>query len=481
MKRTDKTRPVKGFSSDKRKFCGIRHTDPKSVSASSPPPPLAVCAYCQQTGTLEAIGSRLIRCTACEFVHPLPADPNALRIDSLATQNPCFVPGRLLRDRYRLVGTLGQGAHGVTHLAQHEFLNHPCVLKLLPYRVDSDSDAAVRRLRNEACSGFRVSHPNVVRVLDGDAIEGVWYFVMEYVDGVDLARVIRASSRIDWRQAQRIALEVARGLDAIHAAGLLHQDIKPANLILGCDGAVRIADLGVARMLRDHTSLNLPLGNTPTGTLAYAAPEVLNGERDLGPGVDLYALGATLFQLTSGVLPHGGSLYQTLLDSADGVVRWPDDAPDDIPEWFVAAVLRLLARDPNARLPSARALAEQLENPGDRHQITAQRSPRESAAQSNSFVVLPLRNTAAHTDDSWLGHALADHLGRRLAQIPGAYVADVNQFVQTLARIQQRGNQTHADSLREAGRLSGAAHVIEGTFRRLGDTIALSVALHGGA
>ena len=477
MKRTDKTRAVKRISAAKRTFYASRHTQALPARHSEIPPQPGCCPYCQQTGTPEALGSNLTRCTACGFVHPLPAELKPADDDARAGRHADFTPGRLLRDRYRLIGMLGEGTHGVTYLAHHEFLNHPCVLKLLPYRVDNDSDAAVRRLRNEACSGFRVSHPNVVRVLDGDAIEGTWYFVMEYVDGVDLAQIARRTQRIDWRQALRIAIEVAHGLDAIHASGLLHLDIKPANLILGADGRVRIADLGVARMLRSHTPLNLPLGSTPSGTLAYASPELLASESPEIPA-DLYALGATLFQLTTGALPHGGSLYQTLLDSVDGLVQWPANAPANIPEWFVSAILKLLARDPAKRFPSARALAEHLEAPGNRHPATTPHKTQEPTIQANSFVVLPLRNAGTETADDWLGHALADHLARRLAQVPGSYVADVNQFLQTLERIEKRGNQTRGESLREAGRLSGAANVIEGTFRRDGDLVAISMSAH---
>jgi tetratricopeptide (TPR) repeat protein len=419
----------------------------------------------------------MTRCDVCRFLLPLPRPRNRATAALGASAAAPLAPGTVLRERYRLIDVLGEGAHGLTFLAHHEFLNHPCVVKVLPHRVAAASDNAVRRLRNEASTGFRVNHPNVVRVLDGDALDGIWYFVTEYVDGVDLAAAARDGVAVDWRQALRCAIDAGRGLDAIHRAGLVHRDIKPGNLLLGTDGQVRVADLGVARLLDAQCHPAQRGEDQRAGTLVYAAPEVLAQHEEVDPRADLYSLGATLFELVTGSLPRGESIYRTLLDSEHGSVTWPADAPAGVPDWFVAAMLRLLEREPQRRFASAGALVDHLERP-TAPQVRADSTPQPEYPQPRGLVVLPFENTSGAEADDWLGHALADHLARSLAQVPAAYVVDLDQFLPTLERLAQRAAQPPVAQLLEAARLSGAATIVTGTFLRSGETIELSARVH---
>lgn len=429
---------------------------------------------------MRALGPRLVRCDGCACLRVLPrAESDSTTTASASVATP-LAPGTVLRERYRLIEVLGEGAHGVTFLAQLEFLNHPCVVKMLPHRVEDATDVAVRRLRNEASTGFRVNHPNVVRVMDGDTIDGVWYFVTEYVDGLDLAAVTRSGVTVDWRQAVSFAIDAARGLDAIHRAGLIHRDVKPGNLILGTDGHVRVADLGVARFLDTQGESARDAEDQRAGTLAYAAPEVFAQSERIDARADLYSLGATLFEFVTGAPPRGRSIYRTLLDSDRDSVSWPDHGPADVPDWFKAAILRLLERVPERRFESADALAQHLERAAAT-QISPDNTPRYEYPEPRGLVVLPFDNASAGAGDDWLGHALADHLARSLAQLPGAYVVDLDQFLPTLERIAQRSTRPRVQQLLEAGRLSGAATIVAGTCRRSGGTIALSVRVHQSA
>ena len=446
----------------------------------SPSPQLAAalrCTHCNESGTTRLVGTRLARCAACDFVLPIPR-PGARgpQLVFASLESP-LGPGTVLRGRYRLVEVLGRGEHGVTYLAQHEFLNHPCVVKVLPERAETPSQEAARRLRNEASAGFRVNHPNVVRVLDADEFQGIWYFVMEYIDGVDLAVVAAEAGPIDWRQALHLALDAARGLDAIHRAGLVHQDIKPGNLILGADGSVRIADLGVARLMRGHAAGGPAEPARGAGSLAYAAPEALEGGAGVGPEADLYSLGAALFELVTGSLPRGPSLYRTWLAADGGTVAWPEHCPGEVPAWFRDAILRLLRRDPAQRFGSAQELTGFLERLTGRPASTS-RAVLADYPQPRGVVVLPFSSAAGEEADAWIGHAVADHLAQSLAQLPGLYVADLGQFLQTLERLAERDVQPRARRLREAARLAGAATVVEGVFERSGKTIRLAARVH---
>ena len=378
-----------------------------------------------------------------------------------------------MRDRYRLVELLVQGANGLTFLAHHEFLNHPCVVKLLPCRIEHASDGAARRLRSEASAGFRVNHPNVVRVLDGDTIDGVWYFVMEYVDGVDLGTVAEAGIRVEWRQTLRFAIEAARGLDAIHRAGLIHRDIKPSNLMLDTEGRLRVADLGVAQLVQDRGATAGSTDAGTVGTLPYAAPELFATSARVTAAADLYSLGASLLELVAGAVPRGGSVYRTILGDDQHPVVWPSESAEEVPQWLREVILRLVEAAPDKRFPSSAALLERLEHADERPAAVTVTASLDRS-DPLGLVVLPFENASRAEADDWLGHALADHLSRALVRRHGVYVANLDQYLQTLARVKERRARPRAEQWLEAGRLIGAARVIEGSFRRDGETIELT-------
>ena len=400
----------------------------------------------------------------------------AARATNVAERPLPFAIGDLMRGRYRLKKLLGEGAHGAAFLAHHEFLNHPCVVKIIPFQIENSSESTVNRLRVEASAGFRVNHPNVVRVLDGDVVDGACYFVMEHIDGVDLAAATDGGALMDWRQAVRTAVDAASGLEAIHAAGLIHNDVKPSNLLLGSDGSVRVADLGVVNLATPASSGETDGPGDPGGTLGYAAPEVLARDPNVGLAADLYSLGATLYELVTGRLPRGASLYKTWLASAKDRVVWPKDGPEATPEWFVNAILKLLEVDPAQRFGSAGELVAYLEHPTA---ATSTRPPRPQVElpEPRGLVVAPFQNLSGDGADDWLGHAIADHLARSLATTPDVYVVDTDQFLQTLERMEYRGGALHSRQLREAARLSGAATIVAGVFERTGQEIRITARL----
>jgi serine/threonine protein kinase/Flp pilus assembly protein TadD len=377
-----------------------------------------------------------------------------------------------LRGKYRLLQRLGEGAHGVTYLAQHEYLSHPCVVKLLPPRFGQATEAAIRRLRNEAQVGFRVQDPLVVRVLDCDVIHGVWYFVMEYVDGVDLASVLGVKPALPWQQALRLISDAAGGLAAIHRVGLLHRDIKPGNLILGTDGRVRVADLGVAGLAQEQPDWSFLDGPSMVGTLAYTAPEVFRPGGHPGPESDLYSLGVTLYHILVGRLPHEGNLvFQQLIDAQCRPAAWPADAPTGVPDWLVEVVLRLLAIERPDRLHSAEELVARL-NPPARPTVAMPATPSVAGGaeklRPRGVGVTPFKNEGAASDDDWLGYAIVNYLSRTLAEMPGVYVADQDALATMLRQMESAAERDEVRHFLEAGRLVGAGTIVTGSFVRDG-------------
>ncbi len=427
------------------------------------------------------VNARVVRCRTCGFL--LPSDPSQVphaAVDNVAQRLSGIAPGGVLRGRYSLRQCLGEGAHGVTYLAEHLFLGNLCVVKVLPSHGGS-SGAAVERLRDEARAGYRVNHPAVVRVLDCDAVNGAWYFVMEYVPGVNLSEILRGGLRLPWQQAWQVGLEAAEGLRAIHRAELLHRDIKPGNLILGTDGHVRVSDLGVARLSQVRQEAGNAVGPELAGTLTYAAPEMFVAECTAGPPTDLYSLGAALFHLVTGHPPHGrGQVFRRLIDLQTRPVEWPTDAPDEIPPWFIAALLRTLAIEREARFGSVDAFIEALDvsgAPADRSTRATRVGSRPEELHPRGIGVVPFRNTGQRMDDDWIGLVLANYVWSRLSETRGIYVAGQDALELMLSRLGVVDPEQEPAALLEAGRRVGAGAVITGRFERDGDRLRVWVDL----
>ncbi len=256
--------------------------------------------------------------------------------------------------RYVLESPLGEGGMGTVWRAYDPELERRVALKVL--HDDALGRAGQERLRREAVAIARVAHPSVVPVYDVGEHAGRSYYTMELVRGASLRDWLRVPR--DWREVARVFGDAARGLAAIHAAGLAHRDIKPGNILLGDDGRARVADLGIALPDAPASGEGTLAGSTTlrhAGTPAYMAPEQLDG----GPGgaaADQFAFGLTLWEALHGRPPFGGATIRerrAALRTAPAVHR-------QVPGWLDAAARRMLALDPAARFPSMDAVARAL-------------------------------------------------------------------------------------------------------------------------
>ena len=207
-------------------------------------------------------------------------------------------PTRKTIGSYEVDGELGQGGMGVVYLARQPALERQVVIKTL--RRGLSSDASIEeRFRREAQAAAGIHHQNVVTVYDCFVWRGERYIAQEYVSGDDLASVLKVIRRLDPRVAGLIALEIARGLEEVHAQDVVHRDLKPANVLLGRSGEVKIADFGIALEARNPTLTQLGLA---VGTPAYMSPEQHRGER-ADSRSDLFAFGAVLYEMLTGEPP----------------------------------------------------------------------------------------------------------------------------------------------------------------------------------
>jgi serine/threonine-protein kinase len=265
-----------------------------------------------------------------------------------------FLPGTRLGKRYRIVELLGRGGTGEVYRADDLQLGLPVALKFLPAHLAHDP-AAVAGLRNEVRVARQVSHPNVCRVYDLGEEEGQLFLSMEFVDGEDLASVLRRLGRPTHDKSLQIARQLCAGLAAAHESGVLHRDLKPANVMIDGRGNVRITDFGLAGFARE-----LQGAEAHGGTPGYMAPEQLEG-RSVSTRSDLYALGLVLYELFTGRRAFDAeSISDLRRQYRSAAPPPPSTLVRDLDAEVERVVLRCLQPAPERRPLSARAVAAAL-------------------------------------------------------------------------------------------------------------------------
>jgi len=261
-----------------------------------------------------------------------------------------FAPGTLLGGRYRIIERRGRGGMGEVYRADDLKLGQPVALKFLPADVDRDP-ARLTQLHTEVRMARQVSHPNVCRVYDIDEIEGSTFLSMEYVDGEDLASLLRRIGRFPEDRALEIARQICAGLAAAHERGVVHRDLKPANVMLDGTGKVRLTDFGLAGAAGEALR---------AGTPAYMAPEQLAGA-EVTPRSDIYALGLVLYEIFTGQRALDGKNLAELIHKREqsGIVA-PSAIVKTLDPKIEAVIQRCLKPQPEERPATALAVAAAL-------------------------------------------------------------------------------------------------------------------------
>ena len=267
-----------------------------------------------------------------------------------------FLAGQMIAGRFRVVSHLGSGGMGDVYRADDHELGTSVALKFLPARLAGDL-VRLERLRNEVRLARQVAHPNVCRVFDiGDA-DGRPFLSMEFIDGEDLASLLRRIGRLPKDKAIELAREICAGVAAAHELGVIHRDLKPANVMIDGRGRARVADFGLASAAsglgRGHDAM--------AGTPAYMAPEQLQGA-DANVQTDIYSLGLVLYELFTGRRAHDADTIAALKELHSSST--PPTSPSDLVEGMDPAVertiMRCVAADPEERPPSALAVMAAL-------------------------------------------------------------------------------------------------------------------------
>src|SRR5437764_4733586 len=266
-------------------------------------------------------------------------------------------PGDLIADRYELEEVVGTGGMSTVFRARDVQLDRRIAIKILHERFADDPEY-LERFRREARAVARLSHPNIVTVIDRGVDDGRQYIVFEYVEGENLKELVQRTGRLPVRRALELALAVADGLSFAHEHGLVHRDVKPQNVLLSREGEVKVTDFGIARSL--HVEHGVTQTGTVLGTGEYLAPEQATG-KPVSPATDVYSLGVVIWELLAGDVPFVGENFVAV------ALRHVNEPPPhlrerrpDVTPRLDAAVQRALAKDPARRFPSMTAFAKEL-------------------------------------------------------------------------------------------------------------------------
>ena len=318
--------------------------------------PEEVCRHCPEL--LPEVHRRWQRKRACDaqldalFLAPEPHSPFGSPSSTPSSAELPRIPG------YEVLEVVGRGGMGVVYRARHVRLDRPVALKMLLAGAHASRESRERFLR-EARMGAGLRHPNIVQVHDMGDQDGLPYFTMEFVEGGSLAQKLAGMPQPP-RQAAALLATLADAVQAAHRCGIVHRDLKPANVLLTADGTPKITDFGLARRLDGEAGLTWT--GTAVGTPSYMAPEQAEARpQTLGPAVDIYALGAILYELLTGRPPfRAATAAETVRQVISQDPVPPSRLNGKVPRDLETICLKCLHKEPHLRYAGAAALAADL-------------------------------------------------------------------------------------------------------------------------
>ncbi len=297
---------------------------------------------------------------------------------------------------YRVLHLLGSGGMGEVWLAKDMRLGRQVALKLLPSRLAADKGLA-RRLIREAQVASALNHPNILTVHDVGEHDGHPYVISEYVEGVSLRQKLQAGP-LPFADAVEIALQVADGLSAAHAAGLVHRDIKPENIMLRPDGRVKVLDFGIAKWMTtegvvENQRLSLTQPGAIVGTVAYLSPEQARAQ-PVDSRSDIWSLGVVLYEMATGQPAFPGTTSATIFDAIlNRNPAPPLDLNPKLPLELDRIIGKTLEKDPNLRYQSAAEMETDLKRVRDHPRSSQARGARQVSREARSSSSFPTQTS----------------------------------------------------------------------------------------
>jgi serine/threonine-protein kinase len=277
-----------------------------------------------------------------------------LRAEFEAQKSSQRIPG------YKIRRKVGSGAMATVFLAHQVSLDRSVAIKVLPKKF-SDNKSFIERFYQEGRSVAKLNHPNIVAAFDVGKAGEHHFFVMEYVDGPTVYDLITKKKRVPEAEAIDVIRQTALALQHAHERGFIHRDIKPKNIMVDQDGVVKLADLGLARALSDKDAAQAEAGRA-YGTPYYISPEQIRGDVKIGPGADLYGLGATFYHMVTGRVPFSGKNPSEVMHKhLKSELAPPDHRNPELSGGCAQVIEMMMAKSPKDRYQSAADLIEDLE------------------------------------------------------------------------------------------------------------------------
>ena len=389
----------------------------------------------------------------------------AFRIDTRRSAPTLTVGTRL--GRYEITGFVGAGGMGEVYRARDPRLDRDVGIKILPAAADITNDQ-LARFEREARAVAALNHPNILSIHDIGLQDGLPFVVSELLDGETL-RATLDRGPLSSREALDLARQIAVGLAAAHAKGIVHRDIKPENLFVTPEGLLKILDFGLAKQTAAFTSRATSETTTLTGeglilgTAGYMAPEQVRGQ-PADARADVFAVGAVLYELVTGERAFAG---ESAIDTISAVLTAEPPALARLPEPWRTVVARCLEKDPGRRFASMKELAAALERPSA--------SPERGAANPRGdrrvlLAVLPFENVSGDADQEYFSDGLTDEMIAQLGRVNPHRLG-------VIARTSAMKYKHTAKTIDVVGRELGVGYVLEGSVRRSAQRVRVTARL----
>jgi eukaryotic-like serine/threonine-protein kinase len=388
---------------------------------------------------------------------------------------------------YRVIRKLGEGGMGEVYLAEDVRLGRPVALKFLPAALKADPDSRARLL-NEARAASLLRSPNIAVTYDIGEHAGADFIVMEFVEGELLSTRV-AQGPLPLREAIDVGLQVADALDEAHSRGIIHRDIKSANLIRTDRGLVKVLDFGLAKFLatkgrEDHlvTQAQMTIAGMVVGTLSYMAPEQALG-RSVDHRADLFSLGVVLYELATGRIPFSGTSPTEIVDKILHETPAPPSSLNAlVPKTLDAIVARTLEKSPTFRYQTARDMRQDLRELAsaleESFRVSTSRAvvaiaSQQASAIERSVAVMTFANITREPADDWIGTGIAETVSSDLKNIHGLTVIGRARVYDALRNLASSANLDESLAI-DIGRRLGATWVVVGGFQKIGELVRIT-------
>jgi len=440
---------------------------------------------------------------------------NGARAQGFPGDPSVLVPGRVLAQRYQIIKVLGEGGMGAVYKAQDIELNRTVALKVIRPEL-ARNPAIVERFKQELRLSHQVTHKNVIRIYDLGEGDGVKFITMEFIAGQDLRSLIYEKKKLSPEEAVDIMEQVCRALEAAHAVGVIHRDLKPQNIIRDTAGRVVVMDFGLARTVGGD---GMTQSGALVGTMEYMSPEQALG-KELDQRSDLFALGLIFYELLTGKMPfHAESAIASLLKRTQERAAPVSDHDAAIPAALSAIVGKCLERDAATRYQNSSEILADLESwqgkragttlkfetsekPWGRdlpwpliggvavalvlalggflfrHQLFSSSPKSVSSGPAISLAIMPFQNASGDPTLNWLGSNLSDVLSTDIGQSSQIRMVSSDRLQQVLHDLRiSSESQVDVATIRRLADFASADTVVYGRYERLGEQIRIDATI----